>query len=478
MTGRDEVNDTTPPAEGGGPNETIVEYDIEDEPPLGEAVPLGAQHLLAMFLSTAALPLVIARAIGLGAADTTFVLQMALLVAGVATIVQAYPVGPVGSRLPIVMGTSAIFVAPLIDVGNQFGLAAIFGAVLVAAPVEILIGYFIDDVRELFPPLVTGIVVMLVGLTLIPVAMDYAAGGPGAADYGSLENVGLAGLVFVLALGLNQYFDGFARMASVLVAVVVGYLVAIPLGMLDLGRVATAGWVSVPIPLQYGVEFHPSAILVVAFAYVITAMETIGDISGTTEAVDRDPTSEELQGGLVADGVMSGVAALFNAFPNTSFSQNVGLIGFTGVASRYVVGICGAMLVVLGFVPKVAAVVAAMPAPVLGGAAVVLFGMIFSVGVRIVARGVELTQRNLTVVATSVVLGVGVEVRPDVLGSLPDEVQLLAGSGLIAGGVTALVLNVVLPEDDSSAPADARTSIDESVIGDADALDSTETNVE
>ena len=426
---------------------SFVEYGIDDEPPTGEAVPLGVQHLLAMFLSTAALPLVIARAIGLGGADTTFILQMALLVAGVATVVQAYPLGPVGARLPIVMGTSAIFVAPLIDVGSQFGLAAIFGAVILAAPVEVAIGYFIDDVRGLFPPLVTGVVVMLVGLTLIPVAIDYAAGGPGAADYGGLHHLGLAGLVFVIALGLNQFFEGFLRMASVLIAVVVGYLAAIPLGLLDLSRVGTAGWIALPVPLKYGVAFEPSAVLVVAFAYVITAMETIGDVSGTTEAVNRDPEGDELKGGLVADGVMSAVAGLFNAFPNTSFSQNVGLISFTGVASRYVVAICGGLLVVLGFVPKVAAVVAAMPNAVLGGAAIVLFGMIFSVGVRIVARRVPLTQRNLTIIASSVVLGVGVEVRPDVVSQLPEDLQLLVGSGLIAGGVTALVLNVVLPEN-------------------------------
>ncbi|EJN59416.1 uracil-xanthine permease family protein [Halogranum rubrum] len=433
----------------------IVEYDIEDKPPASEAVPLGIQHLLAMFLSTAALPIVIARAIGLGAADTTFILQMALLVAGVATIVQAYPIGPIGARLPIVMGTSAIFVAPLIDVGSQFGLAAIFGAVIVAAPVEVLIGYFIDDVRGLFPPLVTGIVVMLVGLTLIPVAMDYSAGGPGAATYGNLENVGLAALVFLIAICLNQFFDGFLKMVSVLIAVVVGYLAAIPLGLLDLSGVASAGWISIPMPLSYGVAFEPSAILVVAFAYIITAIETIGDVSGTTESVGRDPEGRELKGGLVADGVMSAVAGVFNAFPNTSFSQNVGLISFTGVASRYVVGLCGGMLVVLGFVPKVAALIAAMPNPVLGGAAIVLFGMIFSVGIRIVTRGVVLSQRNLTIIATSITLGLGVEMRPDVLSSLPSEVQLLAGSGLIAGGVTAVVLNVVLPADDAVETSDA-----------------------
>lgn len=439
------ASDTTTERTEGGTD--LVEYGIEDAPSVERSIPLGLQHLLAMFLSTVALPLVIAGAIGLGASDTAFLVQMALLVAGVATIVQAYPIGPVGARLPIVMGTSAIFVSPLIAVGNQFGLAAIFGAVIIAAPVEVLIGYFFDDIRGLFPPLVTGIVVMLVGLTLVPVALQYSAGGPGAETYGNFEHLALAGLVLVVAVGVNQFFEGFLRAASVLIAVVVGYVAAVPLGLLDLSGVAEAGWFSVPVPLQYGLAFEPSAIVLVAFAYVITAMETIGDISGTTEAVGRDPTSEETKGGLVADGVMSAFAAVFNAFPNTSFSQNVGLISFTGVASRFVVAITGVFLVVLGFVPKVAEVVAAMPNAVLGGAAIVLFGMIFAIGLRIVSRGADLTRRNLTIIATSVVLGVGVEIQSDALANLPSDVQILATSGIIVGGVTALVLNAVLPDD-------------------------------
>lgn len=445
---------------------TLVDYGIDDDPELSEAIPLGLQHLLAMFLSTVALPLVIAGAIGLGPADTRFVVQMALLVAGVATIVQAYPVGPVGSRLPVVMGTSAIFVAPLISIGTEFGLAAIFGAVILAAPVEVAIGYFFDDIRGLFPPLVTGVVVMLVGLTLIPIAIMYSAGGPGAPTYGSMENLGLAALVLVTAVGINQYFDGFLRSAAVLVAVVVGYVVAIPLGLLDLSGVASAGWFSMPMPLAYGVSFEPSAIMLVAFAYVITAMETIGDISGTTEAVGREPTTEETKGGLVADGVMSAFAAVFGAFPNTSFSQNVGLISFTGVASRFVVAVAGVFLVVLGFVPKVAEVVAAMPAPVLGGAAIVLFGMIFSIGLRIIARNAALSQRNLSIVAVSVVLGVGVEVQSDALANLPSDLQLLATSGIIVGGLSALVLNVILPEDASTPAATGVADADEPPVAD------------
>ncbi|AHG01234.1 uracil permease (plasmid) [Halostagnicola larsenii XH-48] len=428
-------------------DDQLIEYGIEDKPPLAEAIPLGMQHLLAMFLSTVALPLVIAGAIGLDGAETTFIVQMALLVAGVATIVQVYSIGPVGARLPIVMGTSAIFVAPLINIGGTYGIGAIFGAVIIAAPVEIVIGYFYEDLRRLFPPLVTGIVVMLVGLTLIPVAMEYSAGGVGSEDFGALHNLGLAGLVFVLAIGLNQYFEGFVSISSILIAVVVGYLVAYPLGLLDLSGVAEAAWIEAPTPLQFGVEFHPSAIVIAAFAYVITSIETIGDIEGTTGTVDRRATSDEMSGGLIADGVMSMLAGVFNAFPNTSFSQNVGLIGFTGVASRFVVGICGVFLVILGLVPKVAAVAAAMPDPVLGGAAVVLFGMIFSIGLRIVADRVELERRNLTIIAASVVLGVGVETTPEILEQLPESVSVLVGSGLLVGGVTALVLNLVLPGD-------------------------------
>lgn len=425
----------------------LVKWGIEDKPEWEKAIPLGVQHLLAMFLSTVALPLVIAGAIGLSPGETAFIVQMALLVAGLATIVQVYSIGPVGARLPIVMGTSAIFVAPLIDIGVEMGIAAVFGAVILASPVEIIIGGSYDYIKRAFPPLVTGIVVMLVGLTLIPVAMDFAAGGPGADDYGSLTNLGLAGLVFLIAIGLNQYFEGFLAAASVLIAVVVGYLVAYPLGLLDLAPVADASLFEVPMPLEFGLEFHPSAIIVVAFAYVVTAMETIGDIEGTTGSVGRRATSEEMRGGLLADGFMSAFAGIFNAFPNTSFSQNVGLIGFTGVASRFVVGICGVLLVVLGLLPPIAELIAAMPDPVLGGAAIVLFGMIFSIGLRLVSQNVDLNRRNLAIIAASIVAGVGVEVRPEVVAELPEDIRILAGSGLLVGGVLALILNLMFPGD-------------------------------
>jgi NCS2 family nucleobase:cation symporter-2 len=437
------------PVDGSdGSERSVVLYDIEDRPPWGEAIPLGIQHVLAMFLGNVAPPLILAGAIGSVTGETTFLVQMALIVAGVATVVQAYPVGPVGARLPVVMGTSFAFLGPLIAIGNQFGIAAVFGASLVAAPVELLMGASLERFRRYFPPLVTGIVVMLIGLTLIPTGMDYAAGasaGPSAEGYGSFLNLGLAGLVLVITVALNQYFDGFLRVVSVFVGIAVGYVAALALGVVDLSPVASAGWVTVPVPVKYGLAFEPSAILTVAFLYVITGMETIGDVSGTVSATGREATREELRGGLLADGVMSMIGAVFNAMPNTSFSQNVGLVNFTGVASRHVAGIGGAVLVLLGLVPKVGAVVSAMPDAVLGGGALVLFAMIFASGARIIVQNVELDRRNSTILALSMALGLGVAFRPEILGQFPSEVQTLFGSALVTGGISALVFNVIFP---------------------------------
>ena len=427
---------------------SVVQYGIEDRPPLGEALPLGIQHVLAMFLGNVAPPLILAGAVGSVTGQTTFLVQMALIVAGVGTIIQAFPIGPVGARLPIVMGTSFAFLGPLIGIGNQFGIAAVFGAALVAAPVEIGMAFSLDRFRSYFPPLVTGIVVMLIGLTLIPTGMNYAAGasaGPSVESYGSLLNLGLAGLVLVVTVALNQFFSGFVRVISVFAGIAVGYVAALAVGVVDFSAVANAGWFTVPVPLKYGLTFEPSAILTVAFLYIITGVETIGDISGTVSAVGRDADEKEFRGGLMADGVMSIFGAIFNAMPNTSYSQNVGLVNFTGVASRYVAGIGGVVLLALGFVPKVGAVVSAMPDAVLGGGALILFAMIFSSGARIINQNVTLNQRNSTILALSMALGLGVAFRPEVLQQFPTEIQTLFGSALVTGGIAALVLNIILP---------------------------------
>jgi xanthine permease len=432
----------------GGNHKASVVYGIDDRPPFAEAVFLGFQHVVAMLLGNITPPLLICGALGLALTDTALILQIALFMAGLATIVQAFPVGPIGGRLPVIMGTSIAFVGVSIGIGKEFGLAVVFGACLVASVVEVVLGFSIVRVRRLFPPLVNGIVVMLIGLTLIPVGMDYAAGGVGVEDYGSPSNLAIAAIVFLITLLLNQFGRGFLSYASMLFGVVTGYGVAYLLGKVSFATVGQAAWLSIPKPLAFGLEFHWSAILVMGFVYVISTMETIGDISGTVAAVNREPTDRELKGGLVADGVMSGVAAIFSAFPNTSYSQNVGLVNFTGVVSRHVTAVGGVFLVLMGLVPKVGALFATIPSAVIGGGGLIMFAMIFASGLSIVHRSVELTRRNLVILAVSIGLGLGIELRPGVLEYAPLALRTFLGSGLITGGLTALLLNLVLPDAD------------------------------
>jgi len=429
-----------------------LKYGIEDKPHLSEAIPLGLQHTSSMILGTIVVPLIVAGAVELSFADTTMLVSACLLLAGISTMVQAYRIGPIGARLPIIMGTSFLFLSPMIDAGNQFGIAAILGAALVTCPVEIILAYTMPRIRKWFPPLVIAVVVMLIGLTLMPIGIDYMSGGVGAEDYGAGVNLFVSISVLLVILIINQFTPGFFSAASILFGVIFGYIISIPLGLVDFSPVGSAGWITAPPPLHFGLAFEPSVIFTFIFLYIITSIETMGDITGTTEAVGRTPTDEELKGGILADGVMSGIAAVFNAFPNTSFSQNVGLVSFTGVASRYVGFIAGIFLLILGLTPKIAALFQVMPDPVLGGATIVMFGMIFAVGFRLAAREVELTQRNMVILALSIGLGLGVDVRPDFLAQLPQFFQMFFGSALITGGITAVVLNLALPKSGEFLP--------------------------
>lgn len=430
-------------------SQSDVVYDIEDNPPLKEAIALGVQHVFAMVLGNIAVPLIIATTLGLSAGETTFLVQMALIVAGAATLVQVYPIGPIGGRIPIMMGTSFAFLGTLTLIGEQFGLATILGAAFFGSFVQLFIGAFYERFEPLFPPLVNGIVVMLIGLTLIPTGIDYAAGGAGGpetvANYASLANLGLASLVFLVTLVLNQFYRGILRIASVFFGILIGYVTAVFIGMVDFTPVARAGWLAVPVPLKFGIAFEPSAILAVSAVYLVVSMETVGNISATIAATGRSATNSQIRGGLLADAAMSGIAAVFGAFPNTSFAQNVGLISFTGVASRHVVGIGGGILLISGFIPKISALVSTMPEPVLGGGALILFAMIFTSGLNIIHREVTLTNRNMTIIAVSVSLGLGVTFRPELVSNLPEMVRTLFGSGVVLGGLSGLILNLVIP---------------------------------
>ena len=299
---------------------------------------------------------------------------------------------------------------------------------------------------KLFPPLVTGTVVCLIGLTLLPVAIDWAAGGVGASDYGSLRNIGIAGFVLVITLILNRYGKGIISSASILIGMIVGYIICIPLGMVDFNAVKEASWISIPKIFEYGVTFDFKALLAFLPAYFVTTIETVGCLKAVGESSNIDMKEEQVGAGVLADGVGSIIGGVVGSFPNTSFSQNVGVISLTKVASKYVAVMAGIILVVLGFLPKVAALVTQIPQPVLGGVGIVMFGTVAAAGIKTLSK-VKLTERSLLIIATSIGLGLGVTFRPDFIAQLPEGIKMVFSSGISIGTIVALVLNLVLKED-------------------------------
>lgn len=429
-------------------------YDVDDVPPLKEAVPLGIQHILAMFASNVSVPITVAMAIGLSVADRAYLAQCAMLVAGIATFFQAQPIGPIGARLPVVMGTSSGFLPVCLSIAQQYGMATLIGASFVGGFFEMILGGFLKTLRRFFPPVVTGTVVLTIGLSLLPIGVKNAAGGIGAEDFGSFSNLLLAGIVFVIVVVVHQVGKGFFGASAILIGTIIGFLVAIPMGKVDFSPVAEAGWFSFPTPLTYGIAFEWPAIFAMLFMYIVTTVETVGDISGITMGgAGREATDRELSGGVIADGFFSSFAALFNALPNTSFSQNVGLISFSGVMSNYVVKIGAIFLILCGLFPKVGALIACIPMSVFGGGLLIMFAFIATSGITLIVSG-GLTKRNLLIVAASLSLGLGLSGVPEALQYFPESVHLIfSGAGIVPACIVALILNLVLPKDEQQEKA-------------------------
>ena len=444
----------------------------EYSPPLSTGIPLGIQHVLAMFAGNVTVPLLIALAAG-GPQLITPLVQIALLAAGIATLIQTIGIGPIGSRLPVVQGTSFAYVGILIGaLKSGATLAAVFGASIIGGIFQMILGYFVPQLRKYIPPIVSGVVVMTIGLTLLPVGIKYSAGCgayPSAASwcktgFGSLSNWGLALFVIIVTLLIRRYGKGIWSAASIFFGLVIGYLVAIPLGMVNAGKVAAIGKASwFGLPDQYfGLDFtSPAAISLIGLMIImafITTIETVGDISGITMGgANREPTDKELKGGIMADGFGSAVVALFGGLPNTSYSQNVGLVSYTKVMSRHVVSIGAVFLILLGLIPKLAALVAALPYPVLGGASVVMFGMIVSAGMKLVSHS-GFSGRNMLIVAISIGLGLGIWQVNQLAGlakygPFPPEVFAswsipLFVSGIVVSGLVAAILNIFMPQEE------------------------------
>ncbi|WP_028584942.1 uracil-xanthine permease family protein [Desulfogranum mediterraneum] len=421
-------------------------------PPLHQAVPLGIQHILAMFASNVTPAIIISSAAGFafGSLEMVYMIQMVMVFAGISTLLQTIGLGPVGARLPVVQGTSFAFIPVMIPIVKTAGMAALFGGVVIGGIFHFFLGTIIGRLRNLLPPLVTGTVVLTIGLTLLPVGIKYAAGGVplmGTPGFGSLEHWGLALLVIFLTLGLKFFTRGILATAAILIALVIGYLVAIPMGMVSFATVQSAAWFAMPQPLHFGFEFNLAAVIGMGLMSFVSAIETVGDISGITKGgAGREATNREIAGGTLADGLGSALSGLFGGLPNTSFSQNVGLISMTGVMSRHVVTLGAIFLLIAGLVPKVGAVIAAMPISVLGGGVIVMFGMVVSAGITMLSE-VKWNRRNMVILAVSLSIGIGLQAVPQALQHVPGTMKILLTSGILPASILAIGLNYLLPHD-------------------------------
>lgn len=422
-------------------------YGINDKPKLTMQILLGLQHIFAAFGGIIVVPLVIGSALGFDAATSTALMSATILAAGIATFIQSKGIGPIGSKTACIMGTDFTFATPAIAVGSVAGLPGIIGATILGALVEVILSFFIKPIMKFFPPLVTGTVICLIGLTLLPVSIDWAAGGSGASDYGSMINIAIAAFVMIFTILLNHYGKGIISSASILIGMIVGYIICIPLGMIDFSTVKEASWISFPKIFQYGVDFNFKYVIPFIPAYLVTTIETVGCLKAISQVSGIEDDQKRIGKGVLSDGVGSAIAGCLGTFPNTSFSQNVGIIPLTKVASRYVAIMAGILLVILGLLPKFAALINIMPQPVLGGVGIVMFGTVAAAGIQTLSS-VKLTNKNLLVIATSIGLGLGVTFRPEILSSLPEWMTMIFSSGISTGTIVALVLNIILKEKD------------------------------
>ena len=459
-------------------------FQLNGKMPLKQAIPLGLQHVLAMFVGNLTPLIIITGACGLAsgefAALQLHLFQNAMLVAGIVTLVQLFAIGPVGGNVPIIMGTSSGFIGVFQSVTKTMGggiiaYGAIMGASIIGGLFEGVLGFFIKPLRKFFPAVVTGTVVLSIGLSLISVGINSFGGGNNAKDFGSLENLLLAIFVLGMILFFKHGTKGFTSTSAILLGIACGYVAAFIMGfilpttgvtadgveytkawVLNWQKVADAAWFELPRIMPVKPIFDLRAILPVMIMFIVTAVETVGDISGVMEGgLGREATDKELSGGVVCDGLGSSFAALFGVLPNTSFSQNVGLVAMTKVVNRFALSTGAIFLILCGLCPKLGAIVSIMPQSVLGGAAVMMFSSIVISGIQLVTKE-PLTGRNLSIVAVALGVGYGMGANTGILAHTPEAVQLIfGGSGIVPAALVAILLNIILPKDKPAAVAEA-----------------------
>lgn len=443
-------------------------YGLNDKPPAGQAFFAGLQHLMAIFVGIVTPPIIISGVLGLDVKQSSFVISMALFASGISTFIQIKKFGPIGSGMLSIQGTSFTFLGSIIATGLavkagggtvEAALATVFAVCFLGSFVEMIFSRFIPLLKKIITPLVSGIVVTLIGLSLIRVGITDIAGGQYVKDnvpdaFATLQNLGLAAIVLVVVIILNRSKKNFVRMGAIFFGLLVGYIVAIFMGKVNFGRLADVAIIQAPIPFRYGFSginwgVLAGSLIPFMLLYLITTVESIGDLTATSmvsgEPIEGDLYMKRISGGVLGDGVNSAIAAIFNSFPNTTFSQNNGVIQMTGVASRYVGFWIAGMLVVVGLFPIVGGVFSIIPPSVLGGATIIMFGTVAAAGIRIIASS-TIDRRGVLIMAISFGLGLGVAFVPEVIKNFSPVMKSIFGSAITTGGLTAIFLNVVLPQ--------------------------------
>ncbi len=442
-------------------------FRLDGIPPAGDALSLALQHVVALIVGCVTPAIIVANAAGLSQPDRVILIQAALTVSAISTLVQLFPIRSkwlrFGSGLPVIMGISFAYVPSMQAIAGQSGgIGMIAGAMLVGGAVALIIGFFVKYIRKLFPPLITGTVVFTIGLSLYPTAINYMAGGSAntydlvvgvkgltqALVYGSWQNWAIAIFTLVVVVILNNFGKGICKLASILIGMAAGYVVAVCFGMVDFSEIASAGWFALPQPLHFGISFDPAACITMGLLFAINAIQAIGDFTATTAGgLGREPTNAELQGGIVCYGAMNMLGALCCGLPTATYSQNVGIVSTTKVVNRVVIALAAVLILLAGLIPKFSAILTTIPQCVLGGATITVFSSIAMTGMKLLT-GDGLTSRSSAIVGLSAALGVGVAQASEAISMLPDSVSTILGkSPVVLATLVAVVLNLILPKE-------------------------------
>lgn len=426
-------------------------FQFEGKLSLKEVIPLGLQHVVAMIIGCVTPAIIVAGVCNLSPGDKILLVQSSLFFAGLATLLQLFPIfNVIGSRLPVIIGTSFAYVPTLVAIAGEFNIATILGAQVIGGIVAIIFGIFVKKLIKFFPLIVTGTVIFSIGLSLYSIAVKYIAGGAGSATFGAPINWGIALITLGVVIFLNYFTKGSLKLASILVGIIVGYIVALCFGMISFTEVQSVGWIQVPRFMHFGMSFNATAIISMIIMHIVNSVQAIGDFSATTGGgMNRVPTDKELSGGIIGNGVSSIIGAFFGGMPTATFSQNVGIVTMNKVINRSVFVFSSIVIIISGLVPKFASILTSIPQCVLGGATLSVFATITMTGIKMISS-IKLTPRNTAIVGLSIALGVGIVQVPDALALFPQWfISIFGKSSIVVTTLVAIMLNLILPKDET-----------------------------